>query len=114
VGRERSAHRRFINPSANIGTGSGGLTCWGSADELGSLIRPQLESGRDIRVLEPAQWDVRGEYKDVVEAVREAVGGGQVGVYRVERAGARVEYLVLGVNEKKGKLEGVKALAVES
>ena len=67
-----------------------------------------------ITILDVAEWDVNGEYKEQVDAVRQAVKGGDVRVYKVERekGGSRVEYWVLGV--EGGKLVGVKALSVES
>lgn len=70
--------------------------------------------GAEVKILDVAEWDVNGEYKEIVDAVREAVKGKDVRVYRVERekGGSRVEYWVLGVEE--GKLVGVKALGVES
>lgn len=70
--------------------------------------------GAEVNIFDVAEWDVNGEYKEIVDAVREAVKGGDVRVYRVERekGGSRVEYWVLGV--EGGKLVGVKALSVES
>jgi hypothetical protein len=58
------------------------------------------------------EWDPRGEYKDVVEAVREVGKGNDVRVYRIGRDGARFEYWVVTLVD--GKLIGVKALAIES
>lgn len=68
----------------------------------------------EVAILDIAEWDPQGEYKEVVDAVREAVKGGDVRVYRVsrEKGGSRVEYWILGV--EGGKLIGVKALSVES
>jgi hypothetical protein len=67
-----------------------------------------------VEVLSVEEWDRRGSYKDVVEGVRKACEGAEVRVYRVELGGTRVEYWVVGVREKEGRLVGVKALAVES
>lgn len=58
------------------------------------------------------EWDTQGQYKDVVEATREACKGSDVRVYRVELGGTRVEYWVVGL--EGGKLVGLKALAIES
>ena len=55
---------------------------------------------------------MQGQYKDVVDATREATEGSDVRVYRIGRGGARVEYWVVGV--KGGRLLGVKVLSVES
>jgi len=58
------------------------------------------------------EWDPQGQYKDVVDATREAAKGSDVRVYRIGREGSRVEYWVVGV--EGGRLVGVKALAIES
>lgn len=61
-----------------------------------------------------SEWDRTGQYKEVVDAVREACKGGDVRVYRVPRGGTRVEYWVVGVDREEGRLVGVKALGIES
>lgn len=66
----------------------------------------------EIDILDVAEWDPQGQYKEIVDAVREASKGGDVRVYKVSSSGARVEYWVVTVYE--GKLLGVKALSVES
>lgn len=68
--------------------------------------------------MDPTDWDVAGEYKDLVDAVAQVSKGNDVRVYRVSRPGGttRVEYYVV-TREGKGKdarIVGVKALAVES
>lgn len=69
---------------------------------------------RGITQLEPSKWDVRGEYKDVLDAVRKAASGRAVKVYRVEGSGSRVEYFIVGVDSSEGKVVGVKVLSIES
>jgi hypothetical protein len=67
-----------------------------------------------VEVQSPEEWDPRGQYKDVIEAVASASSSGQnVKVYRVQHDRARVQYFVL-VLGKGGKLIGVSATAVES
>jgi hypothetical protein len=66
--------------------------------------------------MDPVDWDRRGQYGEVVDAVREAGEGNDVRVYRVARGGVKAEYWVV-TTEGKGKgakLVGVRALAVES
>ncbi len=58
------------------------------------------------------EWDTQGQYKDVVDATREATKGSDIRVYRIVRDGPRVEYWVVGL--EGGRLVGVKALAIES
>lgn len=48
-----------------------------------------------------------------MEAVKEA-GNGTVKVFRVELEGTRAEYYVVAVDDKNGRIVGLKALAVES
>ncbi|KAF1977725.1 hypothetical protein BU23DRAFT_587271 [Bimuria novae-zelandiae CBS 107.79] len=57
------------------------------------------------------KWDPKGRYKSVVDTVKKVVGG-EVKVFRVELSGAREEYYVVGVKDRK--VLGLKALSVES
>jgi len=77
-----------------------------SADDLKKLI------GSD-KVEEVKGTGFESQYKKVVDAVKQA-GDGKVQVFRVELQGARAEYYVVTVDEKEGRLVGLKALAVES
>ena len=73
--------------------------------------------GEDVEVLEAGEWDPRGRYGRVVEAVRGAGGGdGEVKVYRVARGSTRCEYYVVAVRRQGvgRSLVGVKVRAVES
>ncbi|KAH6712897.1 hypothetical protein BKA61DRAFT_608054 [Leptodontidium sp. MPI-SDFR-AT-0119] len=76
------------------------------------LINHPKPKEADVQIMDVGEWDTQGQYKDVVEATREAVKGSDVRVYRVVKDGSRVEYWVVGV--EGGELVGVKALAVES
>jgi hypothetical protein len=66
----------------------------------------------DVSIMDIGEWDSQGQYKDIIEATREATKGSDVRVYRIGRGGSRIEYWVVGVSD--GKLLGVKALAIES
>lgn len=77
-----------------------------------NLISHPASSSANISIMDIGEWDMQGQYKDVVDAVREAVKGGDVRVYRVEKGGTRVEYWVVGT--EGGLLVGVKAEGVES
>jgi len=65
-----------------------------------------------VTIMDIGDWDTQGQYKDVVEATREATKGSDVRVYQIGREGARVEYWVVGLAD--GKMLGLKALAIES
>lgn len=83
-------------------------------DTFAILINHPDPSNAGITIQDVTEWDTRGQYKQVVDAVRLAAKGGDVRVYRVPGPGARVEYWVVGLEKKEGRLVGVKALAVES
>ncbi|CZS88028.1 uncharacterized protein RCO7_00997 [Rhynchosporium graminicola] len=86
----------------------------GLPDEVtfAKLIDHPSPKEADVQIMDVGEWDTQGQYKDVVEATREAVKGSDVRVYRITKDGSRVEYWVVGVDG--GHLVGVKALAVES
>jgi len=66
----------------------------------------------EVQIMDIGEWDPQGQYKELVDAVREASKGSDVRVYRITREGSRAEYWLVGL--EGGKLVGVKALAVES
>jgi predicted aspartyl protease len=69
--------------------------------------------GGDREVADVSLEPFSSQYKGVVEAVGKA-GNGQVKVFRVELGGTRAEYYVVAVDEKEGRVVGLKALSVES
>lgn len=77
-----------------------------SAEDLKSLI-----GNSNVEQVQNTGFD--SQYKKVMEAVKEA-GNGTVKVFRVELEGTRAEYYVVAVDDKKGRIVGLKALAVES
>ncbi|KAF7532152.1 hypothetical protein G7Z17_g13669 [Cylindrodendrum hubeiense] len=80
--------------------------------EFAALINHPSPPDAEISILDPLVWDTKGQYTDVLEAVRQATAGNDVRVYRVVRDATRVEYWL--VSSKDGKLVGAKALGVES
>lgn len=80
--------------------------------EFAKLINHWSPESADVDILDPLDWDSRGQYTKVIEAVREAGRGNDVRVYRVGRDRTRVEYWV--VTSEEGRLMGAKALAIES
>lgn len=77
-----------------------------NTDDLKKLI------GSD-KVEEVEGTSFEGQYKKVMDAVKQA-GNGTVKVFRVELKGTRAEYYVVAVDDKEGRIVGLKALAVES
>ncbi|KAL1884383.1 hypothetical protein VTK73DRAFT_77 [Phialemonium thermophilum] len=85
-------------------------------EELAQLIEHPDPTKAEIEILDPVDWDPKGQYSEIIDAVRKAGKGNDVRVYRIAKEGARAEYWLL-TTEGKGKtakLVGVKALAVES
>lgn len=67
----------------------------------------------DVSTLSLKEFDPRGEYEDILEAVDRAAGGNSM-VYRVDQGKTRAEYYVIGFDEKGKRVVGLKAKAVES
>jgi len=77
-----------------------------------NLVNHPSPDGAEVTIMDIGEWDTQGQYKDVVDATREASKGSDVRVYRISKSGPRIEYWVVGL--EGGKLVGVKALAIES
>jgi hypothetical protein len=78
-----------------------------AADEMGELV------GKEAKKIGQKDFDPRGQYKSVIDAVKDEVDG-ELGFFQVELDRTRSEYVVVGVDAKKGRLVGLKALSVES
>ena len=83
-------------------------TYW-PTDEFGELIGHK----GDISTASTKEFDPRGDYKEVLQAVEKAWDG-KTRIYRLETWTSRAEYCVVGLDEKGGKVVGLKAKAVES
>ncbi|KAI0198760.1 hypothetical protein F4808DRAFT_435074 [Astrocystis sublimbata] len=85
-------------------------------EEFTTLIHHPAPPKAEIEIRDPADWDTRGQYKEIIDAVTQAGKGNDVRVYRVAKGGVRVEYWVVTTDGKgtDAKLVGAKALAVES
>lgn len=81
------------------------------ADLAAEQLKKILGHDDEVEELSVGSWDPRGQYKNVVDAVKKVVDG-DVKVFRVALSGAREEYYVVGV--KDDKVLGLKALSVES
>ena len=62
--------------------------------------------------MEINDWDLRGEYKEAVKAVKSV--GANAKVFRAKQGRTRVEYWVLAVDKAKGRVVGLMGEAVES
>lgn len=85
-----------------------------------SLVQVLMQRTEDLekllgtdKVEEVKGTGFESQYKGVVDVVKKA-GNGMAKVFRVELEGTRAEYYVVGIDEKEGRIIGLKALAVES
>lgn len=83
-----------------------------SVVEFAKLVDHSDPEKADVSIMDPSDWDTRGQYAKLLDAVREAGKGNDVRVYKIVRDKTRVEYYL--VTNAEGKIVGVKALAVES
>lgn len=82
------------------------------AVEFARLINHPEPDKAKVDIMDPLDWDSKGQYVKLLEAVRQASRGNDVRVYRVTRDGTRVEYWI--VTNAEGRIVGAKALSVES
>lgn len=80
-----------------------------SENEFGELIGHK----GDVSTIRTKEFDPKGDYKEVVQAVEKA-GDGKARIFRLETGKSRAEYYVVGFDEQEGKIVGLKAKAVES
>lgn len=85
------------------------LTSRRAIDEFKDLI------GHDagVSTLALKDFDPRGQYKEVVEAVN-SIGDGDLNIYRVEHGKTRAEYYIIRFDKKGERVIGFKAKAVET
>jgi len=80
-----------------------------SENEFADLVGHKAK----VSTLSTQEFDPDGQYKDVLKAV-EGAGDGETRVFRVHHGKTRAEYYVVGLDEKGGKVVGLKAKAVET
>ncbi|OAL72566.1 hypothetical protein A7D00_3568 [Trichophyton violaceum] len=95
-----------------------------SEDEFPQLVHGSTAPNVQVSVLSPAQFDRRGQYTSVLEAVKAAcsstasasaaASAAEVRVYRVQHDHSRAEYWLLALDVDGGRLLGLKARAVET
>jgi predicted aspartyl protease len=74
-------------------------------------LKELLGGDKDVEEVKGSSFEK--QYKKVVDAVKEA-GNGDVKVFKVQIDGTRAEFYVVAVDEKEGRVVGLKALSVES
>jgi predicted aspartyl protease len=74
-------------------------------------LKELLGGDKDVEEVKGSSFEK--QYKKVVDAVRGA-GNGDVKVFKVQIDGTRAEFYVVAVDEKEGRVVGLKALSVES
>jgi predicted aspartyl protease len=73
-------------------------------------LKKLLDGDKDVEEVNEQEIS---HYKKVIRAVKEA-GNGEIKTFKVQIDGTRAEFYVVSVNEKEGKVVGLKALSVES
>jgi hypothetical protein len=81
------------------------------ANDIKDGLKKLLGGDKDVE--EVKEKGLASQYKKVFDAVEQA-GSGEVKVFKVQIDGTRAEFYVVSVNEKEGKIVGLKALSVES
>lgn len=76
-------------------------------------FRDLIDHKADVSTLSANEFDPRGNYKEVMDAVKQA-GGGEVRIFRVHHGKTRAEYYIVSVDATGSKIVGLKAKAVES
>ncbi|KAL8762185.1 MAG: hypothetical protein Q9184_001782 [Pyrenodesmia sp. 2 TL-2023] len=66
-----------------------------------------------VSMLDATEFDPRGQYKDVLQAVQKA-GDCESRVYRVQHGKTRIEYYVIGLDKGNMRVIGLRAKAIES
>jgi predicted aspartyl protease len=80
-------------------------------NNLAGDLKKLLGGDKDVEEVKGTGFE--SQFKKVIDAVKEA-GNGEVKVFKVEIDGTRSEYYVVAVDEKEGRVVGLKALSVES
>lgn len=72
-----------------------------------------IKEGGSVDEMTTQDFDPRGQYKEVIDAVK-AAGDGTVKVYRLEVSSTRSVYFIVTLAQDNTKLVGLKAESVES
>ena len=82
-----------------------------------------LQHQQSIEQISQGDFDPRGQYTEVIDAVKQVSSGGgsssggdckEVGFYKAVLDHSRIQYLVLGLDAENCRLVGLVALAIES
>ena len=60
-----------------------------------------------------AEFDPRNQYRKIIRIVKEA-GNGAAVIFKIQDGHTRATYFITSLDEKAGRLVGLKAMAVES
>lgn len=81
------------------------------ADNFTGDLKELLGGDKDVEEVKGTAFE--NQYKKVIDAVK-AAGNGDIKVFKVQIDGTRAEYYVVAVDERDGRVVGLKALSVES
>lgn len=86
----------------------------GIPDEVtfAKLINHPEPAHAEVRIMDTNKWDPHGQYKNIIDSVKEVAQNDQIRVYQIILSNTMSEYWLVGVKDEF--LLGVKAVAVES
>ncbi|RKF62540.1 hypothetical protein OnM2_032035 [Erysiphe neolycopersici] len=86
----------------------------GIPDEVSfaKLVNHPEPANAEVQIMNTNRWDPHGQYKNIIDSVREAAQNDQIRVYQIVLSSTISEYWLVGVKDEL--LLGVKAVAVES
>ncbi|KAI6249748.1 hypothetical protein HI914_01337 [Erysiphe necator] len=86
----------------------------GMPDEISfaKLVNHPEPTNAEVQIMDTNKWDPHGQYKKIIDTVKEVVQNEEIRVYQIFLSNITSEYWLVGIKEES--LLGVKAMAVES
>ncbi|POS83528.1 hypothetical protein EPUL_003954 [Erysiphe pulchra] len=86
----------------------------GIPDEVSfaELVNHPEPARAQVRIMDTNRWDPHGQYKMIIDSVKQVTRNDQIRVYQIFLSNTMSEYWLVGVKDEF--LLGVKAVAVES
>lgn len=82
-------------------------------DEIIDRFKELVGHSAEVVTQSEAGFDPQNQYEKVMRIVKEA-GNGTAVIFRVQDSHTRATYFITSLDEKGGRLVGLKAMAVES
>ena len=82
-------------------------------DEITDRFKELVGRGAKVVTQSEAEFDPRNQYEKIIRMVKEA-GNGTAVIFKVQDDHTRAIYFITSLDERAGRLVGLKAMAVES